>query len=115
MGREIDLIKFNRTQFNSVRQADNTVCISAANVLQFKEEVASFRKHYDVQTLFEEYRKVYQCDYGELTHWQLLQIRRQARLTSGYDPCQMKNLAKELDRILRETDFTTEVIAWTWL
>lgn len=115
MGLDVDVVKIDRVLFDRFANKERKVDffdIPPGN----KEQLAYYRRYFDVRDLLaKQCDGMYQCTYHELTKEMLEVARKDASTGEWCYPDEMRQLCNDLDKILEETNFETEVVALSWV
>jgi hypothetical protein len=114
MGLDVDIVKIDKVLFDLHVDKKRKVSYSSIDK-EDTEQLAYYRRYFDVRDLLaKQCDGMYQCDYHELTNVMLKAALDDASTGEWCYPDEIKELANDLERILSETDFETEVIALSW-
>lgn len=114
MGLDVDVVKIDRVLFD--RFADKNRKVDYLNIAsEVSDPIAYYRRYFDVRDLLaKQCDGMGQCTYHELTKEMLEAARKDASTGEWCYPDEMRQLCNDLDKILEETNFETEVVALSW-
>ena len=119
MGLDVDLVKFDRAFYDSVK--DENGQLDYRKGCDLYKKLAYWRKHHDIKDLLGKFCGIEhtQCDFGELHRKDLKRILRYAMRnkenTDAVWKREMKALIPVLRKVLHQTNFNTETIALSWV
>lgn len=117
MGLDTNLVKFKKNDFDkSARDCRGHRCLDYFDGHEINTEIAYYRKCYGLQSiLMEVLCHPRQCAYTEITRKDLDKVKRVALRSRSKNPEEAAAFIDDIFRIIMETDFETEVVAFTWI
>ncbi|MNM20160.1 hypothetical protein D3C81_304930 [compost metagenome] len=121
MGLDVDLVKFDKAFYDSVKGPDGKVDYHDGH--KHYKKLGYWRKHYDVRDLLADRCDLRhdQCDFGELSRLDLKKVLRQAMRKKQIHPGvdidrdEMRALIPVLRKTLHQVNFHTETVALSWI
>lgn len=114
MGLDVDIVKIDKVLFDLHADKNRDVSYSSIES-EDTEQLAYYRRYFDARDLLaKQCDGMGQCDYHELTKEMLKTALEDASTGEWSYPDEMKELVNDLEKILSQTDFETEVVALSW-
>lgn len=117
MGLDTDLVKFKKEDFDRFARQNNIGrWLYYFDGNKIHDDLVYYRKHYEVQDMLMAVGGgIGQCFYAEMTKRKLETVKRLAFRKRHENPEQINKFIEDLSKILKETNFETEVIAHIWI
>lgn len=121
MGLDLDIVKFKKEYFDSKKGKYNS--FNSYQVIKdgddkLYQQLAYWHKHYDIRSLLSKFCGYGACEYFEITRLQckkILRIAVRGINRAKFNAVEMKSLVKVLRKILHQTNFKEETIAFDWV
>lgn len=115
MGLDVDIIKFDKPEFDRLCAVNKQPWFDFIDTDNNYEQLAQYRKYYEVRDiLIRAVGSSTQQTIFELTESQIDFALCIASNGQWRDEDEVEELIKDLERIRKETDFVTEVVAFMW-
>lgn len=115
MGLDVDIVKFSKAKFDANVNAD-TRCVdfNVGDKLS-SDKLVDYRRFYEVRDILSHLvGGADQCDFYELTSETLEAAKVMADEVTWDDGAEKQEFLTDIDRILTQTNFDTEVVALSW-
>lgn len=123
MGLDLEITKFKKSYFNAKKNKENSLDCKHeddSNGVQQYVTLSYWHKHECILTTLTEIGGYRPCYHSELTRVQLkkalrIAVRGTEHTNLYFNADEMKSLAKALRRILHQTDFKEDTVAFCWI